>query len=118
MGETAGRMPALPGGVMERIKIGLLLVLGLLLATNLPATSSARASAANAGPIPPSITVSDAVGTNPGTVYTSGQMQRTVNVAWNAGSDYPYCEIYYTVNSANQTELGRGHDGAKPLTVT
>jgi hypothetical protein len=103
---------------MKRMKISLLLLLSLLFATSLLAAIGARAGAANSGPIPPSITVSDAVGTNPGTVYTAGQPQRTVNVAWNAGSDYPYCEIYYTVNSANQTELGREHDGVKPLTVT
>src|SRR5258708_24418377 len=102
---------------MERMKIGLLLLWSLLLGMTLLATSGAHTVAAKAGPIPPSITVSDAVGANPGTVYTAGQPQRTINVAWNAGSDYPYCEIYYTVNNANQTELGRGHDGAKPLTV-
>ena len=94
------------------MKLGWLVLLLLLLAT-----SSAHARAANAGPIPPSITISDAVGTNPGIVYTAAQTQRTVNVDWNAGSDYPYCEIYFTVNNANQTELGRGHDGAKPVTV-
>ena len=99
------------------MKIGLILLLSFLLATSLFATPSARARTANAGPIPPSITVSDAVGINPGTVYTAGQTQRIVNVAWNGGSDYPYCEIYYTVNNANQTELGREHDGTKPLTV-
>ncbi len=97
--------------IME-LKISLFVLVPLLLAT-----SGAHAGAAYSGPILPSITVSDAVGTNPGTVYTSGQAQRIVNVAWNAGSDYPYCEIYYTVNSANQTELGRGHDGTRPVTV-
>ena len=103
---------------MDRMKTGLMLVLPLLLPTNFLAASGSRTGVSDAGLIPPSITVSDAVGGNPATVYTSGQAPRTVNVAWNAGSDYPYCEIYYTVNDVNQSELGRGHDGSKPLTVT
>lgn len=102
---------------MERMKTGLILMSSLLLTPNLPGTIGARAGAADAGLILPSITISEAVGANPGTVYTSGQTPRTVNVAWNVGSDYPYCEVYYTVNDVNQTELGRGHDGAKPITV-
>lgn len=102
---------------MERMKTGLILMSSLLLTPNLPGTTEARAGAADAGLIVPSITISEAVGANPGTVYTSGQTPRTVNVAWNVGSDYPYCEVYYTVNDVNQTELGRGHDGAKPVTV-
>jgi hypothetical protein len=95
-----------------------LMLLMSLLPTNLPTTSGARVGPRPGGAIPPSITVSGAVGTNPSTVQTPGKTPRTVTVAWNAGSDYPYCEIYYTVNDINQTELGRGHDGAKPLTVT
>jgi hypothetical protein len=103
---------------MERMRIGLILLLSLLLPPNLLATSGARAGAANGGMIVPSITVSDAVGGNPATVYTSGQAPRTITVAWNAGSDYSYCEIYFTINDADQKELGRDHDGAKPITVT
>jgi hypothetical protein len=103
---------------MERTKTALILLSTLLLPLSLFATSGARAPARDAGQIVPSITVSDAVGTKPGTVYTSGQTPRTVNVAWNAGSDWTDCEIYYTVNDLNQAELGRGHDGVKPLTVT
>ena len=68
--------------------------------------------------VPPTITIADAVGANPATVYTAGQATRVVNVAWNAGTDHTYCEIYYTVNGAVQSELGRGHDGVKPITVT
>jgi hypothetical protein len=100
------------------MKTRLLVLLSLWLGTSLLAASGARAGAANTVLISPTITISDAVGTNPGTIYTAGQQQRTVNVAWNAGSDYPYCEIYYTVNNANQAELGRGHDGVKSLTFT
>jgi hypothetical protein len=100
------------------MKIRLLVLLSLWLGTSLLTTSGARAGAATTAVISPTITISDAVGTNPGTIYTAGQQQRTVSVAWNAGSDYPYCEIYYTVNNANQTELGRGHDGVKSLTFT
>ena len=103
--------------MIKEKKLGLMLSLQLLLAMSLLVTSEARADAASVGPILPSITVNDAVGTNPGTVYTAGQTQRSVNVTWNAGSEYPYCEIYYTINGANQNELGRGHDGLKPLTV-
>jgi hypothetical protein len=76
------------------------------------------AAATIADAAPPTITISESVGANPATVYTSGQAIRVVNVAWNAGSDYPYCEIYYTVNGANQAELGRDHDGTKALTVS
>src|SRR5260370_18307820 len=103
---------------MERMKIGLLLLWSLLLGMSLLATSGARTVAANAGPIPPSITVSDAVGANPGTVYTAGQTKHTLNVAWNPGSDYPYCEIYYTINNPTQAERGRGHDAPQPLSLT
>lgn len=99
------------------MKMRLLVLLSVWFGISLLATS-VSAGTVYLGPLPPSITVSAAVGTNPSTVYTSGQTQRTVDVTWNAGSDYPYCEIYYTVNSANQTELGRGHDGVKSFTFT
>lgn len=89
-----------------------------LLAAGFAGPGERRVAAADSGPIPPSINVSEAVGGDPGTVYTAAHTQRTVSVAWNAGSDYPYCEIYYTVNNSNQTELGREHDGVKPLTIT
>jgi hypothetical protein len=75
------------------MKINLLLLLSLLSGTSLPVTSGARAGVSRPSPIPPSITVSDAVGGDPGTVYTAGRAQRTVSVAWNAGSDYPYYRV-------------------------
>jgi hypothetical protein len=96
----------------------LLFLSSLLLPQNLLATSGPSRGSAEASMVAPSISVSDAVGANPGTVYTSGQTPRTVSVAWNAGSDYTYCEVYFTVNDADQKELGRGHDGVKPITVT
>lgn len=47
----------------------------------------------------------------------SGQTEATNVIVWNAGSDYPYCEIYMTVNNGEQTELGRGHDGKRGVTI-
>jgi len=99
---------------MTRMKIALTLLLPLLFPANLPATIGRLAGESIATVIDPSITVSDVVG---GTIYTSGQT-RTVNITWNAGSDYDHSEIYYTVNDVNQTELGRGRAGTKPLIVT
>jgi hypothetical protein len=91
---------------MKRTRVGLTLAFLLFAPANLRAA------------IAPSITVSGAVGTNPATVSISGNTSRTVSVAWNAGSDYTYCEVYFTVNDANQKELGRGHDGMTSMTVT
>jgi hypothetical protein len=72
-------------------------------------------SAATVSAAPPTITIGGATAGDPATVYVTGQTQ-AINVAWNAGTDHTYCEIYYTTNGANQTELGRGHDGSKPVT--
>lgn len=46
-----------------------------------------------------------------------GQTEATSVIVWNAGSDYPYCEVYMTVNNGEETELGRGHDGKANITV-
>jgi hypothetical protein len=47
----------------------------------------------------------------------SGQMEANSVVVWNAGSDYPYCEVYMTVNNGEEIELGRGHDGKRSIVV-
>ena len=75
----------------------------VLLAALVLATSVSIVSAAEAGPIPRSIAVSEAVGKNPSTIYTAAQTQRTVNVSSNSS----------TVNCANQTKLRRGQEGVK-----
>ncbi len=65
----------------------------------------------------PSITIRESVGTDPVTVYTRGMTQMTVNVSWNAGPDYTYCEIYLSVDDGQWSEFARGRDGAKPAAI-
>ncbi len=71
----------------------------------------------NYKPTSASITVPDAVGTNPGTVYTADQTQRTVNVDWNAGSDYTDCEIDLSVDNGRWSKFAASCDGTKPATI-
>ncbi len=60
----------------------------------------------------------EAVGTNPSTVSTAGQPQRTVNVGWIAGPDFTYCEIYLSVNNAQWSDFGKGGQGNSPATIS
>ena len=46
-----------------------------------------------------------------------GQTEVTSVILWNAGSDYPYCEVYMNVNNGEEAELGRGHDGKTSITI-
>src|SRR5688572_11975839 len=99
MDQSTNTVRSLRRTQMGRMKAGLVLLSSLLflssllLPQNLLAKSGARRGSAEASMVAPSITVSGAVGTNPATVSISGETQRTVNVAWNAGSDYTYCEV-------------------------
>src|SRR5687768_3764179 len=71
---------------MKKMKTKLLVLVLIVPAMCALATAAVAA--------PPTITVGESVGANPSTVYTAGQTTRVVNVVWNAGSDYAYCEIY------------------------
>ena len=55
---------------------------------------------------------------NPNPVYIpKGQTQTQANIGWDVGPGLWYCEIFMAVNGGEESELGRGHDGAKPVTI-
>ncbi len=53
----------------------------------------------------------------PDGLIPKGQSEAFSTVVWNAGSEYPYCEVYMTVDNGEETELGRGHEGKTRITV-
>jgi hypothetical protein len=46
-----------------------------------------------------------------------GQTEKDLAISWDAGPEHEYCEIFISVNGGEASELARGHNGSKAVTV-
>ena len=46
-----------------------------------------------------------------------GQTEKETTISWDAGPEHEYCEIFISVNGGEASELARGHNGSKAVTV-
>ena len=80
-------------------------------------TRSKRLSAFGLVSVTAPVQISPYIAAVPNGTIPNGQTEATNVIVWNAGSNYPYCEVYMTVNNGEETELGRGHDGKRSVLI-